>query len=153
MSEDVRIYNRVATLRKQRKISRKELAAAVDLGDQTMGYIELHDYDGIELGTALRIALALGAPLEDVFSIAPFTPEDETLEAGEARIVEALSSYREAPMDYLARATGLTDSAVEERLGRLEHSGRVTTREVTEQHGLFRKRTDRRLFAALANRR
>jgi putative transcriptional regulator len=65
------IYNRLNVLRAERKVSRKELADAVGVNFQTIGYIERGDYSP-SLELALKIADRFGVPVEMVFSLTPF---------------------------------------------------------------------------------
>lgn len=52
-------------------MSRKDLADAVGVNPQTIGYLERGDYaPSVEL--ALKIAGVFGAPVEMVFSLKPF---------------------------------------------------------------------------------
>ncbi|GAA3010603.1 MULTISPECIES: helix-turn-helix transcriptional regulator [Streptosporangium] len=68
-AEDV--YNRISVLRAERGISRKELAAALGVHYQTIGYLERGEYSP-SLFLALRIAEHFEVPLEVVFSLRPF---------------------------------------------------------------------------------
>jgi putative transcriptional regulator len=65
------IYNRIAILRAERKISRRELADALGVHYQTVGYLERGEYSP-SLYLALRIAEYFEVPVEVVFSINPF---------------------------------------------------------------------------------
>jgi DNA-binding XRE family transcriptional regulator len=65
------VYNRIAVLRAERKISRRELAAALDIHYQTVGYLERGEYSP-SLHLALRIAAYFGVPMEVVFSLTAF---------------------------------------------------------------------------------
>ncbi|WP_214414855.1 helix-turn-helix transcriptional regulator [Sphaerisporangium fuscum] len=58
-------------LRAERGVSRKELAAALGVHYQTIGYLERGEYSP-SLYLALRIAEYFGVPLEVVFSLKPF---------------------------------------------------------------------------------
>lgn len=52
-------------------MSRKDLAEAVGVNPQTIGYLERGDYaPSVEL--ALKIAAVFGAPVEALFSLKPF---------------------------------------------------------------------------------
>ena len=54
-------------------MSRKELAEAVGVNPQTIGYLERGDYSpSCEL--ALKIAEKFGVPVEAIFSLRPFPP-------------------------------------------------------------------------------
>lgn len=65
------LYNRLAPLRAERSISRKELAEEVGVHYQTIGYLERGEYRP-SVTLALRIAGVFGLPLEAVFSLEPF---------------------------------------------------------------------------------
>ncbi len=65
------VYNRISMLRAERGVSRKELAAALGVHYQTIGYLERGEYSP-SLYLALRIAEYFGVPLEVVFSLKPF---------------------------------------------------------------------------------
>ena len=72
------LRNRIALFRAERGVSRRELAEAVSVNPQTIGYLERGDYSpSCEL--ALRIAAYFNVPLEAVFSLRPFRPLAETL--------------------------------------------------------------------------
>ena len=68
-----RLYNRLAVLRAERGISRQELADAVDVNYQTIGYLERGEYNP-SLELAFRIAELFGVPIEAVFSREPLPP-------------------------------------------------------------------------------
>jgi DNA-binding XRE family transcriptional regulator len=69
-SDDV-VHNRVAMLRAERKISRRDLAEALGVHYQTVGYLERGEYSP-SLHLALSIAAYFNVPLEVVFSLKPF---------------------------------------------------------------------------------
>jgi putative transcriptional regulator len=69
MSETV--HNRIAMLRAERKVSRRELADALGVHYQTVSYLERGEYSP-SLYLALRIAEYFEVPVEVVFSINPF---------------------------------------------------------------------------------
>jgi len=72
------LHNRIALFRAERGVSRRELAEAVSVNPQTIGYLERGDYSpSCEL--ALKIAAHFNVPLEAVFSLRPFRPLAETL--------------------------------------------------------------------------
>lgn len=73
--EEPPLHNRLAALRSERDLSRRELADAVAVHYQTIGYIERGEYNP-SLALALRIARVLGLPVESVFSLDPFAPSD-----------------------------------------------------------------------------
>ena len=64
------MHNRVAVLRTERGMSRRELAAAIDVHYQTVGYIERGEYNP-SLALALRISRLFGLPVEQIFSLEP----------------------------------------------------------------------------------
>jgi DNA-binding XRE family transcriptional regulator len=67
------LYNRIAVLRAERGISRQDLADAMDVNYQTIGFLERGDYS-----PSLKLALALGEyfglPVEAIFSKQRFQP-------------------------------------------------------------------------------
>lgn len=65
------VHNRIAMLRAERGISRRELADAVDVHYQTVGYLERGEYSP-SLHLALRIARYFEVPVEVIFSTQPF---------------------------------------------------------------------------------
>ena len=72
-SERELVFNRLPLLRADRGISRNELAEALGIHYQTVGYIERGEY-APSLHLALRIARYFGLPVEAVFSLEPFGP-------------------------------------------------------------------------------
>jgi DNA-binding XRE family transcriptional regulator len=65
------IYNRIAMLRAERGISRRELADALGVHYQTVGYLERGEFSP-SLHLALRIARYFEVAVEVIFSIEPF---------------------------------------------------------------------------------
>ena len=65
------VYNRIAMLRTERGISRRDLADAVGVHYQTIGYLERGEYSP-SLYLALRIAEHFDVPVEVIFSATPF---------------------------------------------------------------------------------
>jgi putative transcriptional regulator len=65
------VHNRVAMLRAERRISRRELADALGVHYQTIGYLERGEYSP-SLHLALRIAAYFDVAVEIVFSLKPF---------------------------------------------------------------------------------
>jgi len=72
------IQNRIGVLRAERGLSRQQLADAVGINYQTVGYLERGDYNP-SLELAFRIAEYFGLPLEAVFSRQPFVPMSSQL--------------------------------------------------------------------------
>lgn len=73
MEQDNVIYNRIAVLRAERKIPRRQLADALGIHYQTIGYLERGEYNP-SLSLALRIANYFDLPIETIFSLTPFKP-------------------------------------------------------------------------------
>ena len=71
------LHNRIAVLRAERGISRRQLAQAVGVHYQTVGYLERGEYSP-SLYLALRIAEFFGVPVELIFSTRPFLRIGET---------------------------------------------------------------------------
>ncbi|WP_127794171.1 helix-turn-helix transcriptional regulator [Agromyces sp. LHK192] len=65
------VHNRVAMLRAERRVSRRELADALGVHYQTIGYLERGEFNP-SLHLALRIARFFEVPLEFVFSLDDF---------------------------------------------------------------------------------
>jgi DNA-binding XRE family transcriptional regulator len=82
------IHNRLKVLRAERGMSRQELAEALGINYQTVGYIERGDYNP-SLELAFRISELFGLPIEAIFSRTPFRPLSEEL-YGAARAGDAL---------------------------------------------------------------
>ena len=77
------IHNRIALFRAERGLSRRDLADAVGVNPQTIGYLERGDYSpSLELG--MKIAQLFGVPVELVFSFAPFEPVAAVLRRAQA---------------------------------------------------------------------
>ena len=74
------VFNRLAVLRAERGLSRQDLAAAVGVHYQTIGYLERGEYKP-SLVLALRIAEHFGLPVEAVFSLRPLGSMSEALYA------------------------------------------------------------------------
>ena len=67
------MHNRIALFRAERGVSRRELAEAVGVNNQTIGYLERGDYKP-SLELALKIARFFGVNVELIFSLTPFSP-------------------------------------------------------------------------------
>lgn len=65
------VHNRVEEIRTLKGLSRQQLAEAVGVHYQTIGYLERGEYSP-SLNLALRIASVLGQDVESMFSIQPF---------------------------------------------------------------------------------
>ncbi|MCP4600909.1 MAG: helix-turn-helix transcriptional regulator [Proteobacteria bacterium] len=73
-----RIYNRIAVLRQEKGVSRKQLAEQVGVNFQTVGYLEREEYNP-SLDLAFRIGEYFGLPVEMVFSVEPIKPMSQEL--------------------------------------------------------------------------
>lgn len=71
--EKRRIHNRIAVLRTERGLSRQDLADAIGVNYQTIGYLERGDYNP-SLDLAFRFAEYFGLPIETIFSTRPLEP-------------------------------------------------------------------------------
>jgi DNA-binding XRE family transcriptional regulator len=67
------LYNRIAVLRAERGISRQQLADAMEVNYQTIGFLERGDYSP-SLKLALSLGEYFGLPVEAIFSKQPFQP-------------------------------------------------------------------------------
>ncbi len=76
--ESRKIFNRIAVLRKERNISRKELADEIGVNFQTVGYLEREEYNP-SLDLAFRISECFNLPIEMIFSTKPLRPLSEEL--------------------------------------------------------------------------
>jgi DNA-binding XRE family transcriptional regulator len=65
------VYNRIALLRAEQGVTRRQLADTLGVHYQTVGYLERGEYNP-SLHLALRIAEFFGLPVETIFSTEPF---------------------------------------------------------------------------------
>src|SRR3989440_10508518 len=72
------LFNRIAVLRTERQLSRQQLAEAVGVNYQTIGYIERGEYNP-SLELAFRFAEVFGLPVEAIFSRQPMRPISQEL--------------------------------------------------------------------------
>lgn len=70
-TESEPLHNRIAMLRVERGISRRDLAAALGVHYQTVGYLERGEYSP-SLVLALQLAEFFEVPVETIFSRTPF---------------------------------------------------------------------------------
>ena len=75
---NIMINNRVKILRTEKDLSRQQLADAVGVNFQTIGYLERGDYNA-SLELAFKLADYFELPLEMVFSPRPFKTLAEEL--------------------------------------------------------------------------
>jgi DNA-binding XRE family transcriptional regulator len=73
-----RLFNRIPVLRAERQLSRSDLAEALDISYQTVGYLERGEFNP-SLELAFRVSEFFGVPLEAVFSRTPFAPMSSQL--------------------------------------------------------------------------
>ena len=77
------LHNRISVFRAEQGISRRQLADAVGVNNQTIGYLERGDYQP-SLELALKIARHFGVAVEMLFSLERFEPIATTFKrAGE----------------------------------------------------------------------
>jgi DNA-binding XRE family transcriptional regulator len=72
------IHNRIPVLRAERNLSRVQLASAVGVNPQTIGFLERGDYTP-SLELAFTICRFFNLPMEAVFSPDPFRPLSDQL--------------------------------------------------------------------------
>jgi len=72
------VHNRIKLLRTERDLSRQDLADAIGVNFQTVGYLERGDYNA-SLELALKLSALFELPLEQVFSLEPFVPLSQQL--------------------------------------------------------------------------
>ncbi|HTF65614.1 MAG TPA: helix-turn-helix transcriptional regulator [Edaphobacter sp.] len=70
------IYNRIAVLRAERGLSRQDLADALGINYQTVGFLERGDYSP-SLELAMDASDFFNVPIEAIFSRKPFRPLSE----------------------------------------------------------------------------
>ena len=76
------VHNQITLFRVERGLSRKDLAAAVGVNPQTIGFLERGTYNpSVEL--ALKLAAVFGVPVDTLFSLNGF-PSLATQIAGNA---------------------------------------------------------------------
>ncbi len=77
------LHNRIAVFRAERGVSRRQLAEAVGVNNQTIGYLERGDYKP-SLELAVKIARYFEVNVEMLFSLERFEPIAMTIKrAGE----------------------------------------------------------------------
>jgi len=70
------LYNRIAVLRAERGVTRQQLADALNVNYQTIGFLERGDYSP-SLKLAFGLSEFFGLPVEAIFSRKPFQPLSE----------------------------------------------------------------------------
>lgn len=75
------IHNRIAMFRADAGMTRRELAEAVGVNPQTIGFLERGDYKP-SLELALSLAEVFGVSVELLFSFEPFPSLSQALQKG-----------------------------------------------------------------------
>lgn len=88
------LHNRIGLFRAERTVSRRELADAVGVNHQTIGYLERGDYKP-SLELAMKIAAFFGVPVEMLFSFTPFESFASTLLRAQEPRARSLSPHPE----------------------------------------------------------
>lgn len=70
------LFNRIAVLRAERGVTRQQLADALNINYQTIGFLERGDYSP-SLKLAFGLSEFFGLPVEAIFSKTPFQPLSE----------------------------------------------------------------------------
>ncbi|MBU8893216.1 MAG: helix-turn-helix transcriptional regulator [Bacteroidales bacterium] len=73
-----KIYNRIAILRKEKALTRKDLAGKIGVNFQTVGYLEREEYNP-SLDLAFRISEVFKLPVDLIFSTEPLKPLSELI--------------------------------------------------------------------------
>lgn len=73
-----KLYNRIALLRAERNVSRKDLAEQIGVNFQTIGYLEREEYNP-SLDLAFKISEYFNLPVEFIFSTEPMKPLSQEL--------------------------------------------------------------------------
>ena len=89
------LHNRVAVLRAERKLSRQDLADALGINYQTVGFLERGDYNP-SLTLALDLAAYFKLPVEAVFSRKPFAPLHHLIRQAAVAEMSAAAEPRKA---------------------------------------------------------
>ncbi len=77
---EAQLHNRLAVLRAERALSRQDLAEALEVNPQTVGYLERGEYSP-SLELAFRLAEFFELPIEAIFAREPFAPLSHQLTA------------------------------------------------------------------------
>jgi DNA-binding XRE family transcriptional regulator len=72
------LHNRIAVLRAERNLSRQELADALGINYQTIGFLERGDYSP-SLALAMDLSEYFRLPIEAIFSRSPLKPLSEAV--------------------------------------------------------------------------
>ena len=77
-TETGNLHNRIAVLRAERGLSRQDLADALNVNYQTVGFLERGDYRP-SLALAFDLSEFFDLPIEAIFSRKPFRPLSEVV--------------------------------------------------------------------------
>lgn len=91
---EVKIYNRLAVLRAERGLSRLQLANAIGVNYQTIGYLERGEYSP-SLELAFRLSAFFTLPIEAIFSPQPFKPLSQEVYPGTPEAKRKEETYAE----------------------------------------------------------
>ncbi len=80
------LHNRIALFRTERALSRKDLAALVEVNPQTIGFLERGDY-GPSVELALKLSRVFQVPVETLFSLEPFPSLAAELSGSSAKTI------------------------------------------------------------------
>ncbi len=72
------LFNRISVLRVERGLSRQDLADALGINYQTVGFLERGDYNP-SLSLALDLSEFFKLPIEAIFARTPFRPLSEVV--------------------------------------------------------------------------
>jgi len=78
MAPNSKIFNRLRVLRAERGLSRQDVADAVGVNFQTIGYLEREEYNP-SLSLALKLSDFYDLPVDTMFSLKPLKPLNEAL--------------------------------------------------------------------------
>ena len=82
MTPEPELHNRLKALRQARGMTQAELAEAVGVSRKTVNTVENRVFIPSTL-LALKLARALGVPVEEVFALEPFAPLPEVAAKGD----------------------------------------------------------------------
>ena len=72
----MQVFNRIPVLRAERGLSRQDLAKALEVSYQTVGYLERGEFNP-SLELVFRVCEFFALPMEAIFSREPFRPMSE----------------------------------------------------------------------------
>lgn len=79
------LYNRISVLRAERNLTRQELADAIGVNYQTIGFLERGDYNP-SLTLALDLSKFFDLPIEAIFSRKPLKPLSKQVYGSQAAV-------------------------------------------------------------------